>query len=61
MPLSPPGPAPARPVADVNVEIRGLWAGGVLADRERYHQLLVEWAQADRAERAAKAEAELAA
>ena len=54
-------PAAARSVADVNVEIRGLWEGGVLADKERYHQLLVEWAAAVRAEQAAKAEAELAA
>ena len=50
-----------RSVADVNRDIRKLWEGGVLADKERYHQLLVEWAAAVRAEQAAKAEAELAA
>lgn len=36
----------------VNEEIRALWAGGMLAaeDRDRYHRLVVEWAEAVRAE-----------
>lgn len=36
----------------VNAEIRELWAAGSLAaeDRDRYHRLVVEWAEAVRAE-----------
>jgi hypothetical protein len=36
----------------VNEEIRELWVGGVLAseDVDRYHRLIVEWAEAVRAE-----------
>lgn len=36
----------------VNAEIRELWTGGVLApeDRDRYYRLVVEWAEAVRAE-----------
>lgn len=36
----------------VNAEIRRLWAGGALepGDRERYLRLVVEWAEAVRAE-----------
>ena len=36
----------------VNAEIRQLWAGGSLAveDRDRYLRLVVEWAEAVRAE-----------
>ena len=48
---SPPRPTPVRSAAAVNRLIRELWHGGVLTDRERYHQLVVEWAQADEAER----------
>lgn len=44
-----------RSAAVVNAEIRALWASGQLAaeDVQRYHALLVEWAAAVRAERAA--------
>ncbi|MGW4505668.1 hypothetical protein ACWENO_13615 [Streptomyces sp. NPDC004436] len=36
----------------VNAEIRQLWAAGTLApeDVDRYHRLVVEWAEAVRAE-----------
>lgn len=36
----------------INAEIRQLWAGGSLAaeDVDRYHRLVVEWAEAVRAE-----------
>ena len=36
----------------VNTEIRELWADGMLTpeDRDRYHRLVVEWAEAVRAE-----------
>ncbi|SDN17459.1 hypothetical protein [Streptomyces wuyuanensis] len=42
-----------RSAAEVNAEIRALWASGSLAseDRGRYHQLVVEWARAVDAER----------
>ena len=47
-------PAPARAAADVNAEIRALWAraGSALsvAEQERYQRLLVEWAAAVRAD-----------
>ncbi|MFE3326915.1 hypothetical protein [Streptomyces sp. NPDC059176] len=44
-----------RSAEQVNDEIRALWAGGQLAaeDVDRYRALLVEWAAAVRAERAA--------
>lgn len=61
MPLTPPGPTPARSAADLNEAIRDLWSGGVLTDEARYRQLLVEWAEACKAERAAQDGAELAA
>jgi hypothetical protein len=51
MPHTPPRPTPVRSAADLNRLIRALWNGGVLTDRERYHQLVVEWARADEAER----------
>lgn len=57
MPLSPPGPTPARSAADINVEIRALWDDGVLTDAARYRQLLMEWARAYQAERAEMVEA----
>lgn len=47
----PQRPTAARSAAVVNEAIRQLWDGGVLTDRERYHQLVVEWARADEAER----------
>lgn len=42
-----------RSAAEVNAEIRALWAGGSLApeDRDRYHRLVVEWARAVEQER----------
>jgi hypothetical protein len=40
-----------RSAAVVNEAIRALWADGVLTDEARYRQLVVEWAQADQAER----------
>lgn len=63
MPLSPPGSTPARSAADVDAEIRALWVDGVLPEEQRreYERLVVEWAAADRAERAARGGAELAA
>lgn len=65
MSLTPPGPTPARSAAVVNELIRQLWqrAGRVLTGEQRreYDALLVEWAEAYRAERAAQAGAELAA
>ena len=46
--------APSRSAADVNAEIRALWAraGSALsaAEQERYQRLLVEWAAAVRAD-----------
>jgi hypothetical protein len=48
---APRTPGPVRSAADLNRLIRALWRGGVLTDRERYHQLVVEWARADEAER----------
>jgi hypothetical protein len=48
---TPPRPGGVRSAAAVNEAIRALWHGGVLTDRERYHQLVVEWARADEAER----------
>ncbi|MCX5176688.1 hypothetical protein [Streptomyces virginiae] len=41
-----------RSVEVVNAEIRRLWVGGILTpeDRDRYHRLVVEWAEAVRAE-----------
>jgi hypothetical protein len=46
--------APSRSAADVNTEIRGLWAraGSALsaAEQEHYQRLLVEWAAAVRAD-----------
>ena len=60
-----PRPTPVRSAAVVNAEIRELWrrAGRVLTveQRREYEGLLVEWAEAYRAERAAQAGAELAA
>ncbi|GHH50628.1 hypothetical protein [Streptomyces candidus] len=54
MPPPPSPPGPARPAAVVNAEIRGLWSRscGCLspADEARYQELLVEWADAVRAE-----------
>ncbi|MGW1492545.1 hypothetical protein [Streptomyces sp. NPDC002402] len=65
MPLTPPGPTPARSAADVDGEIRELWrrTGRVLTSEQRreYEQLLMEWARAYQAERAAHGGAELAA
>ena len=51
-----------RSAAEVNAEIRRLWASGALAveDRGRYHTLLVEWAAAKETERR-QAEQQLAA
>ena len=42
-----------RSAAEVNEEIRRLWASGALAveDRGRYHALLVEWAATKETER----------
>lgn len=58
-------PTVARSAADLNRLIRELWqrAGRVLTveQRREYEGLLVEWAEAYRAERAAQAGAELAA
>lgn len=36
----------------INVEIRNLWASGSLdpRDRDRYHRLVMEWAELKRAE-----------
>lgn len=52
MPLTFPRRAPARPAAVVNAEIRSLYAEGALspAQEARYQELLVEWADAVRAE-----------
>lgn len=59
MPLTFPRRAPARPAAVVNAEIRSLWeyAEGALspAQEARYQELLVEWADAVRAELVAAA------
>ncbi|MFI2349686.1 hypothetical protein ACH492_22065 [Streptomyces sp. NPDC019443] len=43
---------PVRPAADVNAEIRALFPPGAVepTDPERYQRLLVEWAEAVRAE-----------
>jgi len=54
MPPTPLGPAPLRPAAVVNEEIRALWlrAAGrqlTVAEREYYELLLTEWAAAMRA------------
>ncbi|MFJ4919184.1 hypothetical protein [Streptomyces sp. NPDC088725] len=50
MSLTPNTPGSVRSPAAVNADIRALWtrAGGTLslAEQERYHQLLVEWATA---------------
>lgn len=52
---SPPRPTAARSAAVVNEAIRALWqrAGRVLTveQRREYEGLVVEWAQADQAER----------
>lgn len=65
MPSSLPGPTAPRSAAVVNDLIRQLWAraGRVLTGEQRreYEVLLVEWAEAYRAERAAHGGAELAA
>lgn len=65
MPPNPPGPTPARSAADVDGAIRELWrtAGRVLTveQRREYEVLLMEWARAYMAERAAQGGAELAA
>lgn len=63
MPLSPPGPTPARSAAVVDAEIRALWVDGVLPEERRpeYERLVVEWAAAVRAERAGCGGAGLAA
>lgn len=45
----PAGPAPARPLAEINDAIRALVAAGG-ADTARYAELLDEWAAAMRAE-----------
>lgn len=55
MPPTPPRPASARSAAAVNEEIRALWTphvDGTLcpAAEARYQELLVEWADAVRAE-----------
>lgn len=47
MPVS---PAPARSRAEVNADMRALWVSGVLTDVEAYQRLLVEWAEAVRAD-----------
>lgn len=39
-----------RSAEEINAEIRELWADGTLTDPVRYHQLIVEWAEAVRAE-----------
>ncbi|WP_338676401.1 hypothetical protein V1460_28060 [Streptomyces sp. SCSIO 30461] len=51
-----------RSADQINQEIRALWAGGQLAveDEVRYQCLVVEWAAAERSERA-RGEQELAA
>lgn len=60
-----PRPTGVRSAADLDRLIRELWqqAGRVLTveQREEYEGLLVEWAEAYKAERAAQAGAELAA
>jgi len=43
-------PGSVRPSAVVNAAMRGLWVDGVLTDPEAYQLLLVEWAEAMRAE-----------
>jgi hypothetical protein len=45
---TPAGPVPARPLAEINAEIRALVAAGG-ADTARYGELLEEWAAAMRA------------
>lgn len=52
-----------RPAAVVNDAIRDLWPEGAVepTDPAAYQRLLVEWAAAVEAEKAAKTEAELAA
>lgn len=54
MPPPPPRRSPVRAAATVNAEIRSLWeyAEGDLspAQEARYQELLVEWADAVRAE-----------
>lgn len=47
MPVS---PAPACPADALNEAIRALWVSGVLTDVEAYQRLLVEWADAVRAD-----------
>lgn len=63
MPPTPSGPTPARSAADLNEQLRALWADGVLPEERRpeYERLVVEWAAAVRAERAAHGGAGLAA
>ena len=65
MPPTPAPPGSARSAADLNQLIRALWrrADRVLTveQRREYERLVVEWAQADRAERDAHGGAELAA
>lgn len=48
----PEQPAGRPTAAAVNAEIRALWAGGTLTAEQQaeYHQLLVVWAEAMRAE-----------
>ncbi|MER5461696.1 hypothetical protein ABT010_13600 [Streptomyces sp. NPDC002668] len=62
MPLPPPGPTAARSAADLNEQIRELMDDAarrrVPVDAGRYHRLVVEWAEAYKAEQAG---AELAA
>lgn len=47
-----PNPGSARPATAINQDIRALWtrAGNTLgpAERDEYHQLLIEWASAAR-------------
>ena len=43
---------PVRPAAAINTAIRALWPAGAVepTDPERYQRLLIEWAEAVRAE-----------
>ncbi|MFF0747309.1 hypothetical protein ACFYVL_43705 [Streptomyces sp. NPDC004111] len=55
MPPTPPAPGSVRPAAVVNEDIRALWSraderGLRPADERRYQDLLIEWADAVRAE-----------
>jgi hypothetical protein len=53
MPHTPPRPTPVRSAADLNRLIRALWQHGQLPDdrRPEYEALVVEWAEAHKAER----------